>query len=340
MIWSLLYDLARDAEYNVSVAFMLGAPARSHQPVAMPKAMRKGVHSCKECRKRKIRCTFLPEYGNVCTGCHSRGLDCTEQTEAPGSPASDHGSSAKQASIRDRLTDLEYEVRMLKANQQMMHQIQQQSSQQTPPAYPTPNPPSIAKSSTAGQSPAGHFRNAPILSCFGNDSLTSAPGEDTPTPFDERYHDVWTLAVDLRQLILGHAQESSTARTLLDNGQTWWKIWASIFPVNNELSKHNSYRAYVIDSLSQNDVLSVSIGMLSFASCVQQAPDGTLPNIGSSQITPRDMITRCLDAVERQVLNDDALVTNLRGMELAMMHARVCIDQGQPKNPGCHITGP
>ena len=41
-------------------------------------AMRKGTHSCYECRKRKVRCIF-PKNASICDGCDAKGRNCTEQ---------------------------------------------------------------------------------------------------------------------------------------------------------------------------------------------------------------------------------------------------------------------
>ncbi|KAK0653847.1 hypothetical protein QBC41DRAFT_61144 [Cercophora samala] len=51
--------------------------------------IRKGTHSCWECKRRKIRCTFAAPSDAVCIGCHRRGTDCRSQElpEEPSTPA-------------------------------------------------------------------------------------------------------------------------------------------------------------------------------------------------------------------------------------------------------------
>ncbi|KAK0739312.1 hypothetical protein B0T21DRAFT_409666 [Apiosordaria backusii] len=41
--------------------------------------IRKGTHSCWECKRRKIRCTFAAPSDAVCLGCHRRGTNCRSQ---------------------------------------------------------------------------------------------------------------------------------------------------------------------------------------------------------------------------------------------------------------------
>ncbi|KAH7131093.1 hypothetical protein EDB81DRAFT_807913 [Dactylonectria macrodidyma] len=58
------------------------------QQARVRKRMRKGTHSCNECRRRKIRCLFPPN-SSVCSPCSSRGSRCVDQLQQPfPSPAS------------------------------------------------------------------------------------------------------------------------------------------------------------------------------------------------------------------------------------------------------------
>ncbi|CAP73234.1 uncharacterized protein PODANS_2_6360 [Podospora anserina S mat+] len=41
--------------------------------------IRKGTHSCWECKRRKIRCTFAAPGDAICIGCHRRDTDCRSQ---------------------------------------------------------------------------------------------------------------------------------------------------------------------------------------------------------------------------------------------------------------------
>jgi hypothetical protein len=47
-------------------------------PAGPRKNMRKGTHSCYECRRRKVRCIFAKD-STICEGCAARGKRCTEQ---------------------------------------------------------------------------------------------------------------------------------------------------------------------------------------------------------------------------------------------------------------------
>ncbi len=59
-------DIARGAEEG-----LLPSPKR--------RKVRKGTQSCWECKRRKIRCTFVAPTEPVCDGCKSRQVKCISQ---------------------------------------------------------------------------------------------------------------------------------------------------------------------------------------------------------------------------------------------------------------------
>jgi hypothetical protein len=61
----------------------------SLSPIRKRRKIRKGTQSCWECKRRKIRCTFVTPSAAVCDGCRSRGTPCVgqeycNQQESPG----------------------------------------------------------------------------------------------------------------------------------------------------------------------------------------------------------------------------------------------------------------
>ncbi|CEL10905.1 hypothetical protein ASPCAL14012 [Aspergillus calidoustus] len=49
-----------------------------------PRKVRKGTHSCRECRRRKVRCTFASSKDPICITCHRRGTKCASQGTVEG----------------------------------------------------------------------------------------------------------------------------------------------------------------------------------------------------------------------------------------------------------------
>lgn len=50
--------------------------------------MRKGTHSCSECRRRKVKCVFITPDCTSCLVCQRRGSRCTSQADYSAIPDS------------------------------------------------------------------------------------------------------------------------------------------------------------------------------------------------------------------------------------------------------------
>ena len=81
-------------------------PDASRRPA---KKMRKGTHSCFECRRRKIRCIFSSDNPNVCSECFARGSKCLGQEEAD----VDVAALDNRKNLRERVAKLEALVETL-----------------------------------------------------------------------------------------------------------------------------------------------------------------------------------------------------------------------------------
>lgn len=55
--------------------------AASDERTAKRGKVRKGTHSCWECRRRKVKCTFASAKDTICITCHRRGAKCVGQTD-------------------------------------------------------------------------------------------------------------------------------------------------------------------------------------------------------------------------------------------------------------------
>ncbi|KAI5465286.1 hypothetical protein BGZ63DRAFT_373209 [Mariannaea sp. PMI_226] len=61
---------------------MEGTTEMTLHPVALRRKMRRGTHSCSECRRRKIKCRFQPGNTSTCIPCTARGSRCIDQRDA------------------------------------------------------------------------------------------------------------------------------------------------------------------------------------------------------------------------------------------------------------------
>ncbi|CRL29067.1 Fungal transcriptional regulatory protein, N-terminal [Penicillium camemberti] len=79
--------------------------APSDEPTPKRRKVRKGTHSCWECRQRKVKCTFSSLDDAICINCHRRGTKCTSQAvlDGPEMAESDTGDAEQDAVINTRL---------------------------------------------------------------------------------------------------------------------------------------------------------------------------------------------------------------------------------------------
>ncbi|KAJ5850519.1 hypothetical protein N7455_010375 [Penicillium solitum] len=78
--------------------------APSDEPAPKRRKVRKGTHSCWECRQRKVKCTFSSLDDAICITCHRRGTKCTSQVvlDGPKMAESDTGDVEQDAAINTR----------------------------------------------------------------------------------------------------------------------------------------------------------------------------------------------------------------------------------------------
>ncbi|CAK7217209.1 hypothetical protein SCUCBS95973_003068 [Sporothrix curviconia] len=98
-------------------------------PEPKRRKVRKGTHTCWECKRRKVRCTFASPGDAVCIGCTKRCLPCVSQEF----PEDQTTATVKSRLVGDRIVRVEAMI------QQLVHQ---QSGQQPVLTQPRPSVPS------------------------------------------------------------------------------------------------------------------------------------------------------------------------------------------------------
>ncbi|KAF4337757.1 hypothetical protein FBEOM_8354 [Fusarium beomiforme] len=79
-------------------------------PVAARRKMRKGTHSCNECRRRKIKCKFPTGNTSSCIPCAARGSRCLDQRDV--APVNESKNNVEMTSLRERVAVLEDMVKL------------------------------------------------------------------------------------------------------------------------------------------------------------------------------------------------------------------------------------
>ncbi|KAF2450289.1 hypothetical protein P171DRAFT_468660 [Karstenula rhodostoma CBS 690.94] len=68
----------------------------SEESSAKKRKLRKGTHSCWECKRRKARCVFSNGHDRVCVGCRRRGTNCVNQNESEVEPETKDGATNRR----------------------------------------------------------------------------------------------------------------------------------------------------------------------------------------------------------------------------------------------------
>ncbi|KAL5373900.1 hypothetical protein DPSP01_012363 [Paraphaeosphaeria sporulosa] len=68
----------------------------SEESTAKKRKLRKGTHSCWECKRRKAKCVFSNEHDTMCVGCLRRGTRCVDQNESIVEPESRDGATNRR----------------------------------------------------------------------------------------------------------------------------------------------------------------------------------------------------------------------------------------------------
>ena len=75
------------------------------ESTAKRRKLRKGTHSCHECRRRKVKCLYATPDDAICVVCERRGAHCISQYDSPGlSDAVEHtGDSRDEANVHNQV---------------------------------------------------------------------------------------------------------------------------------------------------------------------------------------------------------------------------------------------
>ncbi|CAI6341669.1 unnamed protein product [Periconia digitata] len=316
--------------------------------VSLPtrKKMRKGTHSCFECRRRKIRCIFPPDNSDVCSECFARGSRCVDQENADPDIVVDH-----RKNLRERVSRLEALVDSLleEKTEKSVSDVTSISSKPPNPinkdAYP-PTPLSSKASSAivqdAQRSQLDQGHHVPILSVFeaalndAEERIKARMGPprqgSTPKPADvedDRFTVSYKNESDVmdgssqrqmakkeqaRQALLAMLPPQPQLNNILNSNSDWWATWRR--KCSGTCSAQNETLAqFASKALNGGNIAALGTVVLGVGICFDEERE----------------VDKYLDAVDRWVLADDEYAATLEGMELLILKAKWFADVGQPR---------
>ncbi|KAI1323436.1 hypothetical protein F5Y16DRAFT_383792 [Xylariaceae sp. FL0255] len=297
------------------------------------KKFRKGTKSCKECRRRKIRCTWQTEDDFSCDGCLARGLSCRLQE-----PALDHNSSSTEpaaAASRDEILRLEQKLEQVTGRVLLLEKAAQRTSsslgvgyESSPDKQASTTDPTTVPSDDPPDLPGGNMTH--IRSLLGG-AFVEVEGSHSSNvgfapAFSRGYSDEHeSLRRELLQLIPGTRDMDLAVRYAFD----WWEaLDPGIPPVS--INSKQELRA-VLERLKNpaSDPALVALWLVTAAVTVQQVP----PDIDRSvfedstllSVFPESIMTR-IDAV---LSTHKELAATVWGIECSLILVKLQLNCGR-----------
>lgn len=313
------------------------------------KKMRKGTHSCFECRRRKIRCIFPLDSPEVCSECFARGSRCIDQEHASPDIIVDH-----RKNLRERVSRLEALVDSLledKAERSQQTSQADSSSTKTPnlnqrDAYPpTPlsseNSSAILPTQTPARPASDRGHHVPILSAFEDaiNDCTSRLRQEVPAighdgqllpaiKKEERYTITATNADDMsgepslafqakrervKQALLSLLPPFEKLQKIFERNGDWWATWR--LKCSGTSLHGESLTEFAARALRQGNIGALGTVVLSLGICLAEDDD----------------VEKYIEAVDRYVLSEDEYAATIEGMECLILKSKWFADIGQPR---------
>ncbi|KAE9991627.1 hypothetical protein EG327_011323 [Venturia inaequalis] len=291
------------------------------------KKMRKGTHSCFECRRRKIRCIFPPDNNSVCTECFARGSRCIDQEHVETDVVVDH-----RKNLRERVARLEALVESLVDDKSEKHAAEALRSLGGDQYPPTP-----LSEDTPTENP-----HAPVMTLFNNAVLSRAASErsgPSQGPLPARAMSIISSPQNLtyntntlrdgingmstvvtpakakddrvRQALIAVLPPYHKLLITLQGNHHAWAVFQRKCPGTrgNATLEEFSYRV-----MHQGTPCEVGLLVILYGSC-----------------TEGDLLDQCLALVDKWIITDDEYMGTLEGLECVILQGKVYSDIGQAR---------
>ncbi|CAD6576426.1 MAG: hypothetical protein ASARMPRED_007725 [Alectoria sarmentosa] len=299
------------------------------------KKLRKGTHSCIECRRRKKSCVPRPATPGSCEECFARSVHCRNQEVSQGwkrrPQDGKHDLQQRVAELETALLSisqkLEATPRTTESGDGAAQALQQLRSgilPSTPVASPDPNPEAL-------------LELAPVLSLFDNAILRRHPADSTrsteqdsksarPPKLDANKNPTPKLE-SIRQALLSLFPSQQRQEAILNISHDWWASWQGMFPQMYGPGPFSDFPQFVKDSKASGSVQKIAKTLLCLFVVVQEGPLNF--STGYDTESAGDQLSLALNVIDNVVLGDDELAGTLDGVECMVLRAKYDINDGR-----------
>ncbi|KAI4288243.1 MAG: hypothetical protein L6R35_002492 [Caloplaca aegaea] len=325
------------------------------------KRMRKGTHSCLECRRRKIRCIYEPD-ATICNRCISKQLSCTEQEYGDAKAI----GADKRKSMRERTSELEGMINQIltkldsntatsgpqDAESKAAEALRSLRTELLPSTTSGADvlaqeshrlaSPSSEKSDKANEN-SRHFQNPPLLSLFDNSVLSKGnePHDGDAREAGKASHQHVTdkhcrVLHALRSLMPNIDDIGVILRSSRESLRTWNDgIRACGFSYEPTAGRgQDAYlkaQHFIHRSLHSGDISVVVQTFACLALTMQQVPGSIDTSALHLPAKPDALQDYYITAVETLMASDDGLASTIEGLSTLIVLTKYYVNLGKPR---------
>ena len=312
------------------------------------KRLRKGTHSCLECRRRKVRCVFEPN-NQRCRDCVSREAPCTQQTVSSQRKKSSEKDDETQKRIRDLEGALAQVLERL-PQKAVPSSVSGSGLGSTTDAFSQPHKPAELADLTpdctnASSSPTSTGPHAPLLSLFNNlilgravdnvDENDPAKYETVARKSDSKLRD---KNIEILRFLKDAVPNANDLYLILQCSHDSWKMWYKVFSQDLRAdpgrSKHKQVemlRDYIYRCLNSGDMAVVAKIMLCLTIHIQQLPPDFDYDQTNLRATSKSLQKYYMGSIESLLGPDEGLAGTVDGLECLLIQADFYINAGRPR---------
>ncbi|KAH8593111.1 hypothetical protein B0O99DRAFT_462832, partial [Bisporella sp. PMI_857] len=310
--------------------------------------LRKGTHSCLECKRRKTRCFFLSRGDMKCVSCQRRGIACRGQELSPESADSTIASGTQDDEIAQRLERFESLLNMMidrvmsRESANLEPQMSQEKGTEAMAGgigLTTQSRRSIIENS---YSTAGHIANS--QSAPGTTAYFDQPSLTIEAPIISTDHTQLVFpsrggSANIRQTLHAALPSQRDADVIIGAGRAFVFLQITCNPSVEIFWPGNPQPASVIAALpnvSDHPTL-LARALLRLASSIQQFD----PSFDCSQLRlsepPRKAMDRYFQLARSLVTSSNQVIDSLEGLECLILECLYLVNLGNLRQAMLHV---
>ncbi|TGO46707.1 hypothetical protein BCON_0311g00130 [Botryotinia convoluta] len=321
-------------------------PLQSHP--TLQKGMRKGTHSCYECRKRKVRCIFTKE-STICGNCELKGRTCTEQRRE----LIQAENVDTRESLREKIKRLEAVIEDYgrkssstapdELNRNLNIELgdvrEDKLGSESPPSKlgakrtPASTPSSLETLALVDKTSSQDID--PIVTLFHNAIWRSHSSDLIPERISklDKAENLATAKkhIRTRESLLSGLISPALREIVVNATCSWWYTWRPLGSIlqSSTGNANSTLPDFILWALESPDPSIIGIAILCIAVCLQQL-DTRIHQYIIRQLPslPGTLFQEYFEKVERLIVNDGDYASTKEGIETIVFAAKIYMNLG------------